>query len=76
MVLSDLPPTRQFISEQQCAIAVSPDDIDEYAEAIKTLIEHADKAVSMGENGRRLVYEQYNWDIEEKKLLQLYDSLV
>jgi len=29
----------------------------------------------MGENGRRAVLEEFNWGIEEKKLLGLYEKV-
>ena len=29
----------------------------------------------MGENGRRAIKEEFNWGVEEKKLLALYDAL-
>jgi hypothetical protein len=30
----------------------------------------------MGENGRRAVVEKYNWGVEEKKLIKLYQDLL
>ena len=30
----------------------------------------------MGENGRRAVREVFNWSIEEKKLLALYEEIL
>jgi glycosyltransferase involved in cell wall biosynthesis len=48
----------------------------EIATAIRYLIENPDKAKKMGENGRRAVFEEFNWGIEEKKLVALYNKLV
>ncbi|MGB9730303.1 MAG: glycosyltransferase, partial [Thermoprotei archaeon] len=62
IVISDLPPSRQFILGENCAIAVEPNNIDEYAEAIKFLLNNPEKAVEMGEKGKKLVFERYNWD--------------
>ncbi|MBE0426208.1 MAG: glycosyltransferase family 4 protein [Nitrospirae bacterium] len=76
IVLSDLPPSRQFIEDKDCAIAVEPDNIDEYANAIKLLLNNQGKAVEMGERGKKLIYEKYNWNVEEKKLLELYKQLL
>ncbi len=76
MVLSDLPPSRQFIEDLNCAISVEPDNINQFAEAIRTLLADPDMAARMGENGRKIVWERYNWEEEEKKLLELYSSLV
>ena len=30
----------------------------------------------MGKNGREAVLKKYNWELEEKKLLNLYDKLM
>ena len=34
------------------------------------------EAEQMGKNGRKGVEERYNWSIEEKKLLYLYQELL
>lgn len=76
VVLSDLPPSRQFILNENCAIAVEPNNIDEYVQAIKRLLRDPEKSIEMGKNGQKLVYGKYNWGVEEKKLLALYESLI
>ncbi|MEW6600037.1 MAG: glycosyltransferase family 4 protein [Nitrospirota bacterium] len=76
VVLSDLPPSRQFIEGRNCAIAVEPDNIGEYAKAIKMLLNNSGRAVEMGQNGKKLIFENYNWSNEEEKLLKLYSDLI
>ncbi len=76
VVLSDLPPSRQFINGEHCAIAVEPDNIDEYVRAIKLLLNNPEKSIEMGKNGKKLVFAKYNWTVEGKKLLNLYSNLV
>ncbi|RJQ16376.1 MAG: glycosyltransferase [Nitrospiraceae bacterium] len=76
VVLSDLPPSRQFIKGEHCAIAVEPGNADEYVRAIKTLLDGPAAAAEMGKKGRRLVFEKFNWGIEEKKMLGLYAELL
>jgi len=76
VVLSDLPPSRQFIKGESCAIAVEPDNINHYAEAIKSLLQDPEMAIKMGEKGRQLITERYNWGQSEKKLLSLYAQLL
>ena len=44
--------------------------------SIDRLVENPELAWNMGENGRRAVHEKYNWDIEERKLLSLYEELL
>jgi hypothetical protein len=29
----------------------------------------------MGQNGKKAVLEKYNWEVEEKKLFELYENL-
>ncbi len=76
VVLSDLPPSRQFIKGENCAISVEPDNIDEYANAIKLLLNDPETAIKMGKNGQKLVFNKYNWAIEEKKLLNLHNLII
>lgn len=75
VVLSDLPPSRQFIDGENCAIAVEPDNIEKYVEAIKLLLNNPEKAIEMGNNGKHLVFERFNWLKEEEKLISLYSDL-
>ena len=57
-------------------IAVDENNIDEVADAIRYLLDHPDEARRMGENGRRAVQEKWNWSVEEKKLLELYQDIL
>ncbi len=75
VVLSDLPPSRQFIHGENCALSVTPDNIDEYVQAIKYLLSNPAKAVEMGNNGKKLVFDKFNWTSEEGKLMKLYENL-
>jgi len=45
------------------------------AEAIGYLCAHPGEEEQMGRNGQRAVNERYNWNIEGRKLLELYSSL-
>jgi glycosyltransferase involved in cell wall biosynthesis len=39
------------------------------------MIDNPEKAKEMGKNGRQAVLEEFNWGIEEKKLISLYRKL-
>ena len=56
-------------------ICVNPCDVNEIAKAINYLLENSNLAEELGRNGRRLIENKYNWEIEEQKLLNLYTSL-
>lgn len=57
-------------------ICVDPDNVDEIADAIQYLLDHPDETKRMGENGRKAVKEEFNWGVEEKKLLRLYKEIL
>lgn len=40
------------------------------------LIENPDKARQMGERGRKAFEQKYNWDMEKRKLLDVYNAMV
>ena len=54
---------------------VDPENIDEYAEAIRYILDHEDEAKQMGDRGRELVREKLNWSIEERNLFRLYEEV-
>ena len=66
---------KQIVEGNQCGICVDPLDPKAIAKAIDYLVTHPPEAEQMGRNGQRAVQEQYNWGIEEKKLLALYQEL-
>lgn len=75
VVSSDLPLTRECLAGYNCGILVRPDDETEFARAIMSLLGDTKKAKQMGEAGKRLVEERYNWSLEREKLLRLYQEL-
>lgn len=76
VIASDFPFLRQILEENQCGILVDPTDPKKIAEAIDYLSRHRDTARKMGKNGRNAVLKKYNWESQEKKLLQLYERLL
>jgi hypothetical protein len=44
--------------------------------SLPIIVEHPAEAIKMGKNGWRGVEERYNWGMEEKKLLYLYQELL
>ncbi len=74
-VLSDLPPSRPFVGDGQCAIMVPPADYAAYAEAIQRLLTDRELYRRMGEVGRQRIREKYNWEQESARILALYERL-
>lgn len=72
VIASDFPYWREIVEDAKCGICVNPTDIDDIRAAISYIAKNQDVALEMGQNGRKVVLEKYNWDIEKKKLLELY----
>ncbi len=76
VIASNFPLWKEIIEGNNCGICVDPLNPEEIARAIDWLYENQDKAKEMGKNGQKAVYEKYNWQNEEKTLLQLYEDLL
>jgi glycosyltransferase involved in cell wall biosynthesis len=76
VVLSDLPPSRPFVGDGRSAIMVPPDDPGAYADALIRLLRSPGLRQEMGMEGKRRVMEEYNWEKESQKLLNLYRELL
>jgi glycosyltransferase involved in cell wall biosynthesis len=76
VVASSFPLYRDVVEAHRCGLTVDPAQPREIARAMAYLIEHPQEARQMGENGRRAVLEQYNWEKESRKLLQIYDTVL
>ena len=76
VVCSDFVLWKAFVERYNCGICVNPKNVDEIASAIRYLLDNPDEARRMGENGRQAVKEEFNWEIEEKKLFKLYENII
>ncbi len=75
VVASDLPSLIYIIEKAQAGLVVAAQDSQAHCEAIRCLLDRPEEAKRLGENGRRFVFEQHNWQSEAMKLTALYDSL-
>lgn len=76
VIMSNFPCYQHWNNIYHFGICVDPSNVDEIASAIRYLFDHPEEARQMGENGRRAVKEEFNWGMEEKKLLALYEDIL
>jgi len=76
VIASDFPFIREVVEDADCGLLVQPDDPGQIASAMAHLLHHPQDAARMGENGFRSAQEKYNWQMEEKELLSLYEELL
>jgi glycosyltransferase involved in cell wall biosynthesis len=75
VIANDFDLWKEIIEKNDCGICIDGSDPKEIAKAITFLKENPAEIKRMGENGKRVVQEKYNWDIEKQKLIKLYNEL-
>ncbi len=76
VIASDFPLWRKIIEGAGCGLLVNPSSPRAIADAIQFVLTRPHEAEAMGRRGREAVEKYYNWESQEKKLLQLYAGLV
>ncbi len=76
VIASDFPEMARIINKHNCGILVDPSSTEAIADGIRALLTTSqDEMRQMGIRGRNASLEQYNWPVEEKKLVDLYMKL-
>lgn len=68
--------TRCIIEKYNCGITVKPGDYQGLKNALKFLMTHKDLAYQMGQNGQMAFKKEFNWEEEEKILLDIYKNIM
>jgi glycosyltransferase involved in cell wall biosynthesis len=76
VIVSDFPRLREIVLAAKCGLLVDPLDPRAIAQAVEYLVRHPDEAEQMGQRGQEAVKTQYSWASEERKLLNLYGTLL
>jgi glycosyltransferase involved in cell wall biosynthesis len=76
VIASNFPLWQKFLGDGPCGLCVDPLDPGAIAGAVTTLLADPDRARAMGEAGQRAVTRRFNWEVEAKKLLAFYDSIL
>jgi glycosyltransferase involved in cell wall biosynthesis len=76
VVASDFLLWRSIIQQNDCGILVDPLKPAAIAQAIRWLLERPTEAEAMGQRGRDAARRVYNWENEERKLVELYSQLM
>lgn len=75
IICSNFPVWKNLVEDNDCGICVNPNSESEIKNAITFLQENPERAKEMGRNGIKAVKDQFNWTIEEEKLIDLYNSI-
>ena len=75
VIASDFPLFRKIVEKHLCGLLVDPTSPQQIANAIEWLLTHPNEAEQMGKRGMKAVQEEYNWEIEEKELIEFYKKI-
>lgn len=76
IICTDFILWKEIVNKYNCGICVDPENIEEIANAINYLLDNPEIAKEMGQNGRRAIEQEFNWDIEVQKLFKLYEEIL
>ena len=76
VVISNTGFAQKMNDKYHFAICVNPANPEEIANAIRWIHEHPEQAYEMGNNGRKAIEEEFNWEKESEKLIGFYNELL
>lgn len=76
VIAADFPLWRTIVEGAGCGLLVEPLNPEALAQAITRLLVNPEAAEEMGKRGRKAVEEQYNWNTEKVRLIELYAELL
>ena len=75
VILSDQEMWRDLVEKYRCGLCVKAGNIEDVASKIKYVIQNKEEAFEMGKRGQAAVISEFNWDTQEKTLLEIYKNL-
>lgn len=76
IIVSNFPIWRRLIEQIGCGICVDPGDYQAIADAITWIMDNPHEAQAMGARGREAVLGGYNWDVDAKNLVAMYNAQI
>jgi glycosyltransferase involved in cell wall biosynthesis len=74
IVASDVPGF-EILRDSNSGLLVNPDDKDDVAKAILTVLKNVEMGKEMGRNGRDLVVKDYSWDATAKRIMAICEAV-
>jgi len=71
IICTDFILWKEIIDKYRCGIYVNPGNVEEIRNAITYLTENKKEAYDMGQTGKHTVIEEYNWDSQERKYIDI-----
>lgn len=76
IICTDYDLWKDIVARYGCGICVEPGNSMQIAEACQFLLANPEKAFSMGQAGRKAVLEEFNWDTENRKYINMFTRIL
>lgn len=76
VVGSNLPPIASYILKAGCGKVYNPTSVDALAQSVMEVLEDEHEWKRMSDAGKKAVQNLWNWDQMEKKLFDIYETLL
>jgi len=75
-IVSDFPIYHEYTEKENTGVTVDYENDNEIFEETRELLSSPELMKEIGQSGLRAVKEKWNWNLEEQKLLSLYQKLI
>lgn len=76
VICTDFRLWNEIVDKHQCGIMVNPNSVEEVKSAINKLLNNPELIYKMGQNGKKAIEEEYNWDVVKFELIKLYETVL
>jgi len=75
IIASNFPNYREVLEQCNCGLLVEPEDVQAIADATLKYIQNNKLSIEMAAKARLAFINQFNWEIEKKKFIQVYHQI-
>jgi len=68
VIISDIPMNRNVVGNRNIAFYIKDNSVEQICEGIKTAIINRQQLSGMGEEGRKMIVEEYSWMSQAGKI--------
>lgn len=76
IICTDFELWKEIVDRYKCGIYVNPNNVEEIQNAISFLLENKQIAYEMGQNGRKAVVEEFNWDTQKPNYINIFKEFL
>lgn len=74
--VSNFPIYEEFVVKAKTGIVVDQNNPKQIAEEVLNLISDREKIIELSKNGQEMVLKKWNWQSQEKKLIEIYKEIL